>query len=165
MDNVTVGQIPKRIIFGFVRNDAYDGDYTRNPFNYEHLNLTRAAIYIHGVSHPLIPFTPVYTGNNKEYGREYNSLFSALGIDHGNSGIEINRDEYPNGYCLYAFDLTPNRSAADDSVLRLKKSGNTRIEFQLSAQTTTTHICMVFAEYDHVLKIDGDRNVFVSYNL
>jgi hypothetical protein len=165
MDNVTVGQLPKRLFFGFVTQAAYDGSYTANPFNFVNLQLQRAAVFIHGVSFPAVPFTPTYANENADYGREYDSLFSALGINHGNRGIEITRDDYPNGYCIYGFDLTPNASAADTSVMSLKKKGNTRIEFQLGAATTVVHYCIVFTEYDHVLKIDGDRNVYVSYGL
>lgn len=165
MDNVTTGQLPKRLICGFIRNDAFDGDYARNPFNYENLNVTQIAAFIQGISYPATPFKPVYTGNNPSYGREYESVFTALGINHGNRGIEISREDYPNGYCLYGFDLTPNMSAADTSVLRLKKSGSIRIEFQLGTATQEVYVCMVFTEYDHVIRIDGDRNVYVSYGL
>src|SRR5579859_7202032 len=143
-------------MFGFIHHEAYDGSYTRNPFNFQHLDLQRVAVFVNGLSYPQIPFTPTYEGNNINYGREYDSVFSTLGINHGNRGIEITRDDYPNGYCLYAFDLTPNMSAADNSILRLKKSGNVRIELQFGTRTDAVYMCIVFAEYDHVMKIDGN---------
>jgi hypothetical protein len=165
LDNVTTGQIPKRIIYGFISNAAYDGNYTQNPFNYEHLNLIRTSLYVNGKSYPLTAFTPVYTGDNPEYMREYNSVFSAIGIHHGNNGVDISRDDYPNGYCLYAFDLTPNKTAATTAPVTLKRTGNTRIEFQLSEATAVPYVCMVFAEYDNIMKIDAARNVYVDYSL
>jgi hypothetical protein len=165
MDNVTVGQVPKRIIYGFISNAAYNGSYAENPFNYRHLNLTQTALYVNGKGYPLTPYKPTYTGDNPNYQREYASIFNALGIYHGNRGIDINRDDYPNGYCLYAYDLTPNRSAGLASPVTLKKDGNTRIEFQLSVATEQSYICMIFMEFDNMIRIDGNRNVFVDYTL
>jgi hypothetical protein len=163
MENVTVGQLPKRIFFTFVNQDGFNGDYGRCPYNFAHANLVRAAVYIHGVSYPATPFTPRYTGNNPEYGREYDALFTALGINHGNRGIEITRDDFPNGYCIYAQDLTPNMSAADDSVLTLKKMGNPRIEVQFEPATTEAMVCIVWTESDHFIKTNSTRNVITSY--
>jgi hypothetical protein len=163
MENVTVGQIPKRIFFTFVNQDAFNGDYGRSPYNFQHANLVRAAVYIHGVSYPATPFTPIYTGARADYGREYDAVFTALGINHGNRGIDITRDDFPNGYCIYALDLTPNMSAADDSILTLKKMGNPRIEVQFEPATTAQMVCIVWTESDHFIKANANRNVITSY--
>src|SRR5271170_7868818 len=163
LDNVITGQLPKRLVMGFVKNSAYNGNYGQNPFNYEHLNLSQTAVYVNGKSHPLTPFRPVYTGNRTNWLREYSSLFDAMGIHHGNSGIDIHRDDYPNGYCLYGFDLSPNKSASLSSPVNLVKRGNLRIEMQFSEELPQAMMCMLFAEYDNVMTIDGDRNVYVDY--
>jgi hypothetical protein len=164
IDNVTTGQLPKRLIFGFVRSEAFNGSYARNPFNFQHLNLNHAAVYVNGTCHPLTPFRPTYGGERQNWLREYNSLFDSLGIHYGNSGIDINRDDYPLGYCLYGFDLTPNWSASVAAPVNLDKSGSVRIEFQLSEALTTAYSCIVFTEFDNIITIDNDRNVFVNYS-
>jgi len=166
VDNVSVGQIPKRVVFGFVRNEAFDGNYQMNPFNYEHMYMQRLAIFIHGVSYPLQPFTPRYTDTPVDYSREYESIFDVHGIDgQKNAGFPITRDDYPNGYCLYGIDLTGDKSADNKAVISLKSTGNLRLEFQLTKATTNPYVCMFFAEYDHIIKIDGHRNVSTSYAL
>jgi hypothetical protein len=165
LENVTTGQIPKRLIFGFVRSSALDGEYIRSPFNFQHLNLQRAAIFIHGVSYPTIPYAPVYGGNQPTWAREYDGLFTTLGIGHGNRGIEISREDYPYGNCMYAIDLTSNLSSADDSTLKLKKPGSPRLEFQLGDATTYPITCLVFTVSDHYMKIDGYRQVHTSFGL
>jgi hypothetical protein len=164
-DNITVGQLPKRVICGFKRNSAYDGHYAQNPFNYEHLSLIRIALWVNGRCNPLTPFAPVYTGENPEYMRPFSSVFSAMGIHHSNRGLDINRDDYPNGYCLYAFDLTPNQSASLAAPITLKNTGNTRLEFLLSAPTTAPYICMMYLEFDNIIRIDSDRNVYADYSM
>jgi hypothetical protein len=165
MENITVGQLPTRIFFAFVTQTAFDGSYADNPYNLQHADLVRAAVYIHGVSHPSTPFTPVYTGNNLEYGREFGELFSTLGINHGNKGIEINRDEFPHGYCIYALDVTPNKNAANDETLSLKQMGNPRIEVQFRQATNAHLVCILWIQSQQYLKINGPRNVITSYML
>lgn len=36
IDNILMGTVPRRIICGFVKNRAYNGDRSSNPFNFEH---------------------------------------------------------------------------------------------------------------------------------
>ena len=163
IDNVTTGQLPKRQFVCFLRREAYDGHYQHNMYNYEHINLTRIALYANGRCIPHIPFTPVFTGDNPEYGRLYASVFSVLGLRGSNRGIAIHRDEYPGGYCLIGFDLTTGKTAHLASPLALKKTGNTRLVFTLSARTDNAYVCLIFSEYDNMLKIDGDRNMYVNF--
>ena len=39
LDNIIIGQLPKKIIIGFVDNKAYDGDYTLNPYNFKNFSI------------------------------------------------------------------------------------------------------------------------------
>lgn len=39
MDNVFLGQLPKRCIIGFVSNAAFNGDLKKNPFNFQHYKM------------------------------------------------------------------------------------------------------------------------------
>ena len=49
LDNVILGQLPKRMILGLVENQAYNGNPKKNPFNFSHHNLNFLAMYIDGV--------------------------------------------------------------------------------------------------------------------
>jgi len=164
IDNVCgMGQIPKRLMFGFVHSQAFNGDYGRNPFNYEHINLSHAAVFVNGQCFPQTPFTPVYAGNNPSYMREFESVPDSLGYTGGNVGTDIDRDEYPNGYCLYGFDLTPTGTAHVSSSTTKREEGNVRIEFRLSEQVEDSYMCVVFLEFENKMYIDKDNNVIVNY--
>jgi hypothetical protein len=163
LDNVTTGQLPRRIFYGFVKNKAFSGDYGENPFQFENVKLTKTALYVDGKSHPTVPFEPVYTGESPNYAREYWSLFTATGIRHGNSGLQISMKDYPEGYCLYGYDISQNKAGYKSTPLNLKTRGTTRIEFQCSEALPEAYVCMVWAEYDNVLSIDGDRNVYLNH--
>jgi len=56
------GQLPTRIVIGLVDNRAYNGDLTRNPFNFEHLNLNEIALYLDGQQqHAVLPSSYRYS--------------------------------------------------------------------------------------------------------
>jgi hypothetical protein len=86
-----------------------------------------------------------------------------MGIFHGNRGLDITYEDYPNGYCLYCLDLTPNRSASDSSHANLITEGDVRIELQFTEGFNAALSCVVYAEFDGSLQIDKSRNVFVDH--
>ena len=44
IDNAFLGEIPKRIAICMMDNDSYNGNYIKNPFNFQHYNLTQIGI-------------------------------------------------------------------------------------------------------------------------
>ena len=51
-DNIFLGQIPKRIVFGLVEIEAYNWSYRRNPFHFKHHNLTQVGVCVDGEQIP-----------------------------------------------------------------------------------------------------------------
>jgi len=51
------GQLPTRIVIGCVDNDAFNGLYGKNPFNFKHVNLTqlKVGLYLDGQQHSVKP--------------------------------------------------------------------------------------------------------------
>src|SRR5688572_29242794 len=48
------GQIPSKIVIGMVENQAFNGSYECNLFNFKHFNLTSIKIYVDGQSNSSI---------------------------------------------------------------------------------------------------------------
>ncbi|XP_023214337.1 uncharacterized protein F54H12.2-like [Centruroides sculpturatus] len=63
---------------------------------------------------PSKPYTPDYT--NKIYARNFISLFEDTGCIHHHKSINISYDEYRDGYTLYCFDLTPDKSGSENHI-------------------------------------------------
>ena len=121
LDNIILGQLPKRIIIGFVKNKAFNGDRALN-FNLEHFNINFLCLYVDGVHVPSKPLQPNFRGNQL-YIDEYHTLFPGTGVHFRNQGNQISRESYPNGYCLFAFDLTPDLLANGCTHWNLVKHG------------------------------------------
>ena len=81
IDNAFLGPITERIFIGFVKNTAFVGSPSTNPFHFHHYDMTNPVLYINGVQHPpeslsmdcSIPFGAT---------RAYETLFSSTGIHH-----------------------------------------------------------------------------------
>ena len=155
LDNIILGQLPKRIIIGFVENKAYNGNRFLNPFNFKNLNINFLCLYVDGNQIPSKALLPDFKG--KMYVDCYHSLFSGCGIHFLNDGNAISRTDYPNGYCLFAFDLTPNISANKMTDWNLIKHGSVRLDVRFASALTSTISVIVYA-----LVRDRPRNQCVT---
>lgn len=162
LDNIFLGQVPKRCIVGFVNNAAFNGVLTKNPFNFENLDISSFCLYIDGQQIPSKALQPSF--ENKMFTSTYHTLFSGTGIHFLNEGNGISQDKYSNGYCLLAFDLTPDLSANSSSHWNLIKHGSVRLEVRFDSTLSQTINCIVYAEFDNVIEIDKNRNVTVDYS-
>lgn len=163
LDNVFLGQVPKRVIVGLVTNAAYNGDFKKNPFNFQNFKTNYFSLYVDGEQVPSKPLQPHYEDGKGKYVMAYHSLFSGSGIHFSDAGNLINRDDYDDGYCLMAFDLTPDLSASDTTHWNLVRNGSVRMEIGFDTALTETVNCLVYAEFDNVIEIDRHRNVNVDF--
>ena len=164
LDSVFLGQLPKRLIIGFVTNAAFNGDLKKNPFNFQHFNLNYLSLYMDGEQVPSKPLQPIFTGTGApKYIMAYHTLFSGTGIQFTDAGNDISRDDYPEGFCLMAFDLTPDMSSGETTHWNLVRNGNLRIELGFSSALTETVNCIIYAEMDNVIEIDRNRDVTVDF--
>jgi hypothetical protein len=159
-DDIFLGQIPKRLVIGLVENIAFNGTYTRNPFNFQHFNASQVGVYINGESSPMKAMQLNY--NQSQYLKGYMSMFQGIGNLYHDRGIQITRNDYPNGYCLYAFDLSPDLSTgAHTSPIR---QGNLRVGLQFAEPLATTVNVILYAEFDSLIEIDNNRNVTFNWS-
>ena len=90
IDTAFLGEIPKCIAICMMDNDSYNGNYKKNPFNFQHYNLTQIGISVTGEE---VPFKPLKLNfDDKLFVASYNTLFSGTGKLHGNSGSIIKRE-------------------------------------------------------------------------
>ncbi|XP_014215746.1 uncharacterized protein F54H12.2-like [Copidosoma floridanum] len=164
LDNVILGQLPKRIILGFVDNKAFNRDRKMNPFNFQNYSINFLSLYVDGVQVPSKLLQPTFTGNTLMYVEAYHTLFLGTRIYYMNEGNSIHRKDYPNGYCLFAFDLTPDLSSHIAGLWTLVKNGTVRIEVRFETALTKTINCILYAEFHNILEIDSNRQVVVDFN-
>lgn len=161
IDNIFLGQIPKRCIIGMVESSAFNGNLKENPFNFQHFNYNYLALYIDSTQIPAKPLTPDFKKN--QYIRSFYTLFEGSGIHFSDTGNGISYEKYPNGYCLAVFDLTTDLSC-NESHWNIIKSGTLRSEIRFAEPLTAPVTFIIFAEFDNVIEVDKNRNISIDYS-
>ena len=149
-ENLFTGQLPTRIVIGCVDNDAFNGRYVKNPYNFKNYDLNQLKVYLDGQQHSVIPIEPNFTTNN--YITAYANLFAGTGKLMKDEGTAIRREDFRAGYVLYAFDLTAD--LAEEGHFNLMKHGNVRLDLKFGTALTVTINVFAYAEFESVLEID-----------
>ena len=148
------GLIPQCIIFGMVRNDAYNGNLGRNPFNFQLFDLNAVRLTVNGEE---LPYSGIdLIGGKKIDG--YNTLFSGSGDMNWCYGKAIEREEWEQGYGLFRLDTTPARKGHPDHLIP-NRSGNVNLHLKLGIETPAVLNSIVYAEFQNQLEIDRNRRV------
>ncbi|XP_050795728.1 uncharacterized protein F54H12.2-like [Gopherus flavomarginatus] len=93
--------------------------------------------------------------------REYMNLVQTAGKHMKDRSLLIDREEFAQGYTLFAFDLSPDQECADH--YSLIKTGNLRAEIRFGKALTVTVNMIVYGVFDNVIEINQRRNVLFDY--
>ena len=159
-DNLFNGQIPKRLAIAMVDNDAYSGNYKKNPFNFKTNDLSFLGIYVDGEPLPGKPLQPKFDQTNA-YIRAYQSLFSGTGSMFEDIGNDISRDDFNEGYAIFCFDLTADLS--NGGHYNLIKMGNLRLELQFAKALPQSINVIILSEFENLIEVDNQRNVLFDF--
>jgi hypothetical protein len=97
--------VPKTFVFGLVESETFNGALKKNPYNFQHFNVSSIGITVNGEEMPFKPLQLSF-GAAPKYIEAFSTLFSGTGKMYYNTGNDISREEFPKGYAVYAFDLT-----------------------------------------------------------
>ncbi|GFS62171.1 uncharacterized protein F54H12.2 [Trichonephila inaurata madagascariensis] len=120
------------------------------PSNY-YMNFL--GVYVDGQPMPHQPLELDFEKDN--YIREYQNLFLL------SEGLYLSRTEFPKGYSLYLFDLSPD--LCDGEHFNLIKHSNLRIELKFNKALEQTVSLIVFAEFESLIEINKTRNVLFDF--
>ena len=160
IDGLFMGQRPYAVTLGFVRNSAFNGAWNRHPFRFDHFQLSCLSLSVDGKPVPSHPLEPDY--GKGDYVDAYETLYKGSRMlgDDVSSGIRM--ADYPEGYCLYVFNLTPDKSDGH-SHLSERKSGNVRLSMKWRVPLPETVTLIVLGQHENTITIDGHRNVVFDY--
>ena len=155
IDDIYQGDVPSSLIIGLLNSDGYNGSYSKNPFNFAHFYLSYIGFFIDGQSVPAKPIQPNYL--HDRYVDAYLSLFTSNGNYMLDKGNYITRSDYPNGYCLYMFNI--NDTDKNENQLPLIKKGHTRLNIQFNKSLDSNCTVMIYGKFPSILRIDEARNI------
>ncbi|XP_063994376.1 uncharacterized protein F54H12.2-like [Diachasmimorpha longicaudata] len=78
IDNAILGQLPKRIILGFVENASFNSSRKKNPFNFQNLGINFLCLNVDGRQVPTKPLQPCFTSGVCLDVEALNTLFAEI---------------------------------------------------------------------------------------
>ena len=120
-DNIFSGKVPKLLMFAIVKNSAFNGSVSENPFYYLNLKIIETRVMIDGV--PLFPAVKT-DFENRSYKEAFLHILNAL---DGKSSL-LNAESWDK-QMLWVFDLSPKGRGALSEFYPVR-SGNLRIELK-----------------------------------
>ena len=140
-----------------MNDDSYNGNCKKNPFSFQHYNLTQIGISVNGEEVPSLKLS----FDDKLFITAYNTLFSGSGKLHGNSGNIIKREDYLEGYTIIVADLTPYE-IGDNFDLKTEETPSIDLVFKNPLAAAIN--ILVYAEYNSVIEIDSNRNAIKDWS-
>ncbi|XP_072555006.1 uncharacterized protein [Paramormyrops kingsleyae] len=159
-DNLFLGNLPRYIVLGIVDHTAFVGTRNRNPFRFQHCDLEFLSLSVNGRHIPSKPFQPDF--NARQSVREFYNLFLATNRHLRDSALCINREDFENGYSLFALNLSRD-DKLDGGALSPVISGMCRLDLRFRAPLPRTMSLIVYACFDTVIEINSKRQVLVDF--
>ena len=141
---------------------AFNGDYKKNPYNFKTYTTLFIGITVNGEEVPFRPLQLSYTAATIRYIEAYLSMFSGTGKLFYNAGNGVSRDDFNNGYALYAADVTPDMCGSSDH-FNVVQRGNLALNLKLTTVPTAAVSLVFYAEFENMIHIDCERNVIYDY--
>jgi len=160
INNAFLGLVPDRILIVLVKNAAFLGSASTNPFHFHHYNVTNLVLYVNRVQHPSERLT---MDCSSPFGgtRAYETLLSSTGIHHDDRAHMITLEMFTKCFYILGFDLTPDRES-DEKHISLPCQENVRIEALFKKPMSENVTCILYAEFPGQIEIDYSRNVTVE---
>ena len=156
-DDQFFGHIPNCLTICTVVNRAMYGVFKENPFHFKHNNLETLTVSVD--SDTLIRLD--FDFDNGNYVEAYGTLMCSTGQYKGGRSMLVDYHDFGNGTIL-VLDLTA-RGECNLEQFTVIKLGNLHINLKYKNTLTETNNLILYGEFDGVLTIDADRNVFTDY--
>ena len=157
IDIAFLGPIPERILIALVKNTAFVGPDSTNPFHVHHYDMTNVVLCVNGVQHPAESLS---MDCSTTFGatQAYETLFSSTGIHHDDSDHMINLEKFTKAFYVLGYDLTPDKEA-DEEYISLPRQGNVRIEARFKKPLPEPVTFILYVEFPGHVEIDNSRNL------
>lgn len=152
-ESLISGFLPDRIVIGLVDAAHIHGTYPSNPLVFKDYNLSNITVTCS--SEEVTSFNMDVDFQDARSVRAYSALFDGLGLSNCDSGIELTMDEFTSSKALFVYDLRHLRGA-----FATPRHGNVMISLKFKAALPQAITVMTYLEYQSVLHINSDRQVY-----
>ena len=155
MEDAFNGRVPSKIVLGFVAGESMSGSLTRNPYNFQHYDITFINISLSGTPTPGGPLSLNFSED--KYLQCYSELYK--GKTNCSSQARIIREEYRGGYTLFVIDLAPQNH---EEFYPVTREGCVRIELRFKSPLKESAVMLTKVSYPGLFEIDYARNIYLT---
>ena len=138
------GILPRQVIIGQVLTSAAQGDYEKNPFNFQPFDVSRVSLSKNGVIMPPGSLTPSFSENL--YARSYNHMLMNSAFHRTDRTTSISYERYPRGSAFFVYDLTQDFCSSAD--LHKATNGSLELELEWSKALPSNITIVVYAAFN-----------------
>lgn len=154
---------PNVVYCWFVDSEAWTGSYTKNPFNFQHCNVSEIYVTVEGVEYPADKYTPVSWGSSDvtaDVRREYLELMRISRQTKG-IGCGLTYEEFINGYTILAFQIA--QFLPSNAYVNSQKGGDTKIYFKLKSTPVQRMSLFAMGVFDNVIYINPNSAIVKNF--
>lgn len=149
-------QTPSRLVLAMVKQEAYVGDFSLDPFNFVHNDIETASF---GIDNILIPSRPYEFDIERDAKGSVQRALDELRRFCGHKEVGIDKSNYTKGKFLLVFNTDPTVNR-DLGYWGMKRSGNTKLHLTFRNPIHDEHNLILIATFPAEVKID--KNAVVS---
>lgn len=158
--------LPDTVYMAIVDTDAKNGNWYKDPFKFEHCNVTNVQLRVNNRNMPVEPLQPEWDKDN--YMRTYKQLYENCSIKTNNIGLSITPEMFKNGSTIFAWDLNHDQCAgAHSNHGDMYGTVSLHMLFGGANGLPKNMTVVVWGVYRDYLAIDNERkpNVLTSYGV
>lgn len=163
IQDVIRGPMPRRVLVMLVDTNAFNGSFTKDPFEFKNYGINFCAAYMNSTQYPTRAFTPDF--EKGLYVREYMKLMQALNQNGTDVYTDLNMSKFAKDTTIFAFNFAPDLTDGPGMAghANLMNDGVMRLAIRFSKQTTETINVLMYCEYDECIGVDSHRAVVRSF--
>lgn len=159
INSIFRGRLPKSIIIGLLETEAYNGSYTKNPFQFGHFDLKYMCLKQNGELIPSTPYSPNF--DEDHVAREYQAFLDNIGIHHDNLGSLVTYEGWKSDQTYFAFDLTPDK--CNSTHFHPTEEGNIDLDMKFNADTPSNITVIVYGSLHNTMFVNKTGEITLEY--
>lgn len=159
-ENILHGQIPSRIILGFVDSDSFGGSYTKSPFNFKHYNIEEMYLHCNADVYPSNRYITNFTNKDALVPWLNMKRLVTPGLPFFNHTVSY-QDFLDGGFTLWVFDMTQdNMCGVPADYNNIKQSGEIRLFVRFGGEQGLTQAVniVIYGQFENQIEKGEDDN-------
>jgi hypothetical protein len=160
LDNIFLGKIPARVIMVMVDVRAFQGDYTRNPWQFQHFGVNSLYLSKDGVQYPSQPYQPDFSSG--KILAMYEDLLECLDLWGRDKSNGLSLEKFKTDFTVFAWDLTPDMSASSN-IFNGYMQGTVSLHMKFATTLAQNVNLFVYGENKNIMEIGFSGDVTVDF--